>query len=39
LKAGDKGIPQFKTENALGDYQKIFKEYHTETDVKTKIMI
>jgi hypothetical protein len=39
LKAGDKGIPQFKTENALGDYQKIFKDYHTETDVKTKIMI
>jgi hypothetical protein len=39
LKAGDKGIPPFKTENALGDYQKIFKDYHTETDVKTKIMI
>ncbi len=39
LKAGDKGIPQFKTENDLGDYQKIFKDYHTETDVKTKIMI
>jgi hypothetical protein len=39
LKAGNKGIPQFKTENALGDYQKIFKDYYTETDVKTKIMI
>lgn len=39
LKAGDRGIPQFKTENALGDYQKIFRDYHTETDVKTKIMI
>lgn len=39
LKAGDKGIPQFKTENALGDYQRIFRDYHTETDVKTKIMI
>ncbi|HEX3857520.1 MAG TPA: hypothetical protein VHY30_09520 [Verrucomicrobiae bacterium] len=39
LKAGDRGIPQFKTENALGDYQKIFKDFHTETDVKTKIMI
>jgi hypothetical protein len=39
LKAGDRGIPQFKTENALGDYQKIFKDYRTETDVKTKIMI
>ena len=34
-----KGIPQFKTENALGDYQRIFDAYHTETDVKTKIMI
>jgi hypothetical protein len=39
LQAGDKGIPQFKTENALGDYQKIFKNFRTETDVKTKIMI
>jgi hypothetical protein len=39
LKAGNRGLPQFKTENALGDYQKIFKDYHTETDVKTKIMI
>ena len=34
-----KGIPAFKTDNALGDYQRIFDEYHTETDVKTKIMI
>ena len=33
------GIPQFKTENTLGDYTKEFKEYVTETDVKTKIMI
>lgn len=33
------GIPQFKTENALGDYTKEFKNYVTETDVKTKIMI
>jgi len=33
------GIPQFKTENALGDYSKEFKDYFTETDVKTKIMI
>ncbi len=39
LKAGDRGIPQFKTENALGDYQKIFSDFHTETDVKTKVMI
>lgn len=39
LKAGNRGIPQFKTENALGDYQRIFDGFHTETDVKTKIMI
>lgn len=39
LKGGGKGIPQFKTENTLGDYQRIFDAYHTETDVKTKIMI
>ena len=34
-----KGISAFKTDNALGDYQRIFDAYHTETDVKTKIMI
>ncbi len=34
-----KGIPAFKTGNALGDYRRIFDAYHTETDVKTKIMI
>jgi hypothetical protein len=39
LKSREKGIPAFKTENALGDYQRIFDAYHTETDVKTKIMI
>jgi hypothetical protein len=39
LKNREKGIPAFKTENALGDYQRIFDAYHTETDVKTKIMI
>lgn len=39
LKEGGKGIPKFKTENALGDYQRIFDRFHTETDVKTKIMI
>ncbi len=39
LKAKDKGIPQFKTENSLGDYTRHFVAYHTETDVKTKIMI
>jgi hypothetical protein len=36
---GNCGLPQFKTENSLGDYTRIFDEFHTETDVKTKIMI
>lgn len=39
LKNRKKGIPPFKTENSLGDFTKEFKEYFTETDVKTKIMI
>ncbi len=39
LKTGNEGIPQFKTENALGDYQRRFDSFDTETDVKTKIMI
>jgi hypothetical protein len=32
-------VPAFKTDNTLGDYQRIFDEFVTETDVKTKIMI
>lgn len=39
LKAGNKGIPKFKTDNTLGDYTRKFPAYDTETDVKTKIMI
>ncbi|MDO8721340.1 MAG: hypothetical protein Q7J31_03825 [Syntrophales bacterium] len=39
LKSRNKDIPQFKTENALGDYQRRFEAFDTETDVKTKIMI
>lgn len=39
LKNNTKGIPQFKTENSLGDYSRNFTEFFTETDVKTKIMI
>ncbi len=39
LKAGNRGIPQFKTDNMLGDYQRRFDAFDTETDVKTKIMI
>ena len=39
LKDNSNGLPAFKTENALGDYTRIFDAFHTETDVKTKIMI
>jgi len=39
LTRGARGIPQFKTDNALGDYTREFKDYLTETDVKTKIMV
>ena len=39
LKSRNKDIPQFKTDNALGDYQRRFDSFDTETDVKTKIMI
>lgn len=39
LKAGDKGLPRFKTDNTLGDYSRMFPAYDTQTDVKTKIMI
>lgn len=39
LKAGNRGIPQFKTDNTLGDYHRGFDAFDTETDVKTKIMI
>lgn len=38
LKNGKK-ISRFETKNTLGDYMKIFKEYITATDVKTKIMV
>ena len=39
LKAGDKGILKFKTDNTLGDYTSILPAYDIETDVKTKIII
>ena len=39
LKSGRSGLPSFKTENTLGDYQRRFDDFDTETDVKTKIMI
>jgi len=34
-----KGLPAFKTENHLGDYRRVFPQYLTETDVKTKVMV
>lgn len=39
LKSGESGLPPFKTDNTLGDYQRRFDSFDTETDVKTKIMI
>jgi hypothetical protein len=33
------GLPSFKTENTLGDYERTFEKFITSTDVKTKIMI
>ena len=39
LRDRSKGLPQFKTENTLGDYARNFEHFSTETDVKTKIMI
>jgi hypothetical protein len=38
LKSGVR-ISRFRTKNDLGDYVRIFDDYHTATDVKTKIMI
>ena len=32
-------LPRFSSDNALGDYARIFPEFATQTDVKTKIMI
>lgn len=32
-------LPAFKTENTLGDYVRIFDNHHTETDVKTKVVL
>lgn len=39
LKGKTKSLPQFKTENTLGDYKREFENFLTETDVKTKIMV
>lgn len=32
-------LPSFRTRNTLGDYERIFKDFDTQTDVKTKIMV
>lgn len=39
LQKNTHGIPAFKTDNTLGDYTREFKDFLTETDVKTKIMV
>lgn len=39
IHAGTNKIPPFKTDNTLGDYHRVFDEFDTETDVKTKIMV
>lgn len=31
-------LPEFKTEDKLGDYSKIYPSYVTETDIKTKVL-
>lgn len=36
---GNGEIPKFRTTNDLGDYTRIFDQYETATDVKTKIMV
>lgn len=38
LKGRSKDLPQFATENELGDYPKNFPNFATQTDVKSKIM-
>lgn len=38
LSSNSNVLAQLKTKNSLGDFQKIFEDYDTETDVKTKIM-
>lgn len=39
LHASNKIIPSFRTQNNLADYTRIFDQYKTATDVKTKIMV
>lgn len=39
LHSDEKQIPRFKTDNDLGDYIRIFEEFSTSTDIKTKLML
>ncbi len=39
LHKNNRKIPSFRTKNTLGDYTRIFEDYNTVTDVKTKIMV
>lgn len=39
LHTNNKVIPSFRTQNSLADYTKVFDNYLTATDVKTKIMV
>lgn len=39
LQSGIKKIPSFRTDDALGDFIKVFDNYHTATDIKTKVMV
>lgn len=39
LQEGIKKIPSFRTNDALGDFIKVFNNYYTATDIKTKVMI
>ncbi len=31
-------LPEFRTEDEIGDYSKCYPNYHTETDIKTKVL-
>ena len=39
LQSGARRIPSFRTKNTLGDFEKVFDNYNTATDIKTKVMI
>lgn len=39
LQRGIRKIPSFRTDDALGDFIKVFDNYYTATDIKTKVMV